>query len=99
MNGTSKKWHIYILRDPRNGEARYVGRTSRLSARRWEHLASGASGPWVSELIRDGLKPKMHVVQTLHSAREADEAEREWICGMRVAGARLFNRILLGAPT
>jgi hypothetical protein len=50
---------IYLLWDPRNGDVRYVGKTSvpamRLGRHRAGTTAKGHCHAWEQELIREGL--------------------------------------------
>jgi hypothetical protein len=85
--------HVYILRDPRNGEARYVGMTDNPHRRFRDHAAGLAVNTlnWVSELRRVGLKPQMQKVLSSKSRDEVLGEEAQLIHGMLAAGARLLN--------
>lgn len=65
---------VYALRDPRDGRARYVGRSSRPEARRRAHLARAHSPrlrAWIEELRAVGLEPELALLD--------GGTEREWI--------------------
>lgn len=93
----SKITRIYVLRDPRDGAVRYVGKTSKsLAARYWQHTGRAANraidtycARWIRGLIAAGLAPIMEQVD----AAGADWSAREafWITHYREAGARLTN--------
>jgi hypothetical protein len=85
---------VYVLRDPRTGEARYVGETYDRKYRYKYHVGATtiATRDWVLELRRLGLVPTMHVVQQYLPTRSSSlAAEREWIRGLLKAGANLLN--------
>jgi hypothetical protein len=88
-DGRERKWKctFYALRDPRNGEVRYVGRTFNERERKADHIRKTLSGrprkrAWLHELHRSGLRPVflvlergMHVPSTAY-ARELQLVER-----------------------
>ncbi|MBK3841724.1 GIY-YIG nuclease family protein [Paraburkholderia aspalathi] len=86
---------IYVLRDPRTNEIRYVGKTIQtLQTRLAGHLFDSAKkrthrDKWISHLLLLGLKPQIEEIErTL-----GNWAEREsfWILFYRRAGAKLTN--------
>lgn len=93
--------YIYVLRDPRDGGVRYVGRTRNLKRRYGAHLYRTEDGSfvhdrrdWVLELRAAGLRPLMEVVETLSApVAEALVSEREhrWVFHLFKGGARLTN--------
>ena len=88
---------IYVLKDPRTGAIRYVGKTcKRLEVRFWQHTgrasnlaATGWCARWIRSLRGKGLLPLIEQIEVCG----ADWAEREafWIAHYRAAGCRLTN--------
>lgn len=80
----------YALLDPRDGKARYVGRTDSPETRRQAYLRFRRNNctptirPWISELRALGMQPTFEVL-------EGDD-ERAWILKLRAAGAPLLNK-------
>lgn len=88
---------IYGLCDPRTGELRYVGQTSRGEARIRAHRypavqarAKGHRGTWLRALRRAGLFPDSFVIEHV-SVDELADAEIFWIAYFRSVGAWLVN--------
>jgi hypothetical protein len=87
---------IYVLRDPRDGEVRYVGKTVfPLDARLARHVHDAKSGKikrhicfWIRELLIEAV-PEIVLLEIA----DTDWAERErfWIDHYRGLGARLTN--------
>ena len=90
---------IYSLADPRTGEIRYIGQSSRGLARARQHLLPSSlrrgahtyKVHWIKSLLTLGLKPVIGVVEELRGREGLDEAERRWIFVMRLMGFRLVN--------
>jgi hypothetical protein len=89
---------IYALVDPRTGEDRYVGKTSKaLAVRLREHLGDARrrkfeSLPrfrWINALALDGLAPLIRCLDTCGD--EWQPVEMLWIKRLRAAGATLLN--------
>jgi hypothetical protein len=85
--------YVYLLRDPRTGEARYVGETKDPKYRLQHHIGGQtvATRDWILELRCLCLVPKMQVVQKLATRALSLSAEREIISGLLKAGAHLLN--------
>jgi hypothetical protein len=89
--------HIYVLYDPRSGEARYVGKSSRPIQRlqnHWNEVPSNCHrSHWIQELRRLGLKPELEVVESIQSVDEETWKIRErwWIAQLKALGANLVN--------
>lgn len=88
--------HLYVLVDPRDGEIRYVGWTSRtLKQRLAEHMCLSSSSHyhrahWLAQLKRLGTRPIIRMLQDV-SLAEVETAERYWIGHFRALGCRLVN--------
>lgn len=87
---------IYVLRDPRTGEVRYVGKTAlslagRMSAHRRDARGGRQthSAKWIRALLRAGIEPIAQVIEEV--AEGWAERERFWIAHFRAQGARLTN--------
>lgn len=85
---------IYVLIDPRTGEIRYVGVTSRtLKQRLASHVQSKhkcLKYGWIKSLQKLGLEPEIQLLQTVGET-EWTVAERYWIAYFTDAGCRLTN--------
>ncbi len=91
---------IYILSDPRTDEIRYVGKTTRVLARRLrEHLQAAGlkkhthKTHWLLQLKELGLKP---LIEEVEVTAVADEAEMFWIEQFRALGFKLVNSTVGG---
>jgi hypothetical protein len=90
---------IYALIDPRNGERRYIGQTTRTAHRRLRrHLArcyldnaDTHNNRWLRQLLALGLEPRIEVLERCDSLADLSAAERRHIAGHRATGARLTN--------
>lgn len=89
---------IYILRDPRDNEVRYVGKTVRgLGARLRAHICRTNLTPkrhssrWIAGLVQGGLLPLIEQIETVPADADWQERERFWIAEYRQQGARLTN--------
>jgi hypothetical protein len=94
---TIADWHVYLLRDPRDGSARYVGVTcmapkDRLHRHVSEALKSarlGMVGPkdeWILGLLKDQVRPQVETLEDVTGSRvQAGDRERAWISRFRDA--------------
>lgn len=87
--------YIYGLIDPRTNELRYVGKTIRLNSRIVEHiskchLTNTHKDNWISELIRENLKPIMFVIDVVLTS-EWEFWEVHYIEYFKSIGCRLTN--------
>lgn len=97
-----RQWRIYILKDPRSGQVRYVGvthNTTRLN----EHVYSTKrltthTAKWVASLLREDAKPVMEYVE-VGSGPGWPQRERHWIAEFKARGADLTNHTLGGEGT
>ncbi|WP_406867225.1 GIY-YIG nuclease family protein [Paraburkholderia fungorum] len=86
---------IYVLRDPRTNEIRYVGKTVRdLRKRLREHVASAPRkityrDNWIFTLLDEGLHPIIEEIDRTIGDWEALEAK--WIAHHKSLGAKLTN--------
>lgn len=92
----NRQWSVYVLRDPRNLDIRYVGVTHRLKTRLFDHIQQARRkdptyrSNWIRSLLAGGLRPLVEIVE--QGFGEAwKEAERTWIRHYRNTGARLTN--------
>lgn len=93
-----KPAYIYVLKDPESGAVRYVGVTTARPARRFSgHLHHANVGRrnrlyiWFRHVLRRGLMPQMHVIETIPAGPGWADAEQRWIKHFRAAGAVLTN--------
>jgi hypothetical protein len=96
-----KQQSIYVLIDPRDGRARYLGVTVRPSKRRWEHIAEAKAGgmglknTWIREILEVNDEPLLAVLWTMESEK-AKLKEKLLIKGYSESGWMLTNT--LGMP-
>lgn len=88
--------YIYVLRDPRTDEIRYVGKTGNLRKRFPRHLREAKKGTkwhvsnWIRLLVSLELKPVMQVIE--ECTKEGwTERETYWIAYGRQVDWRLTN--------
>jgi hypothetical protein len=92
------RFTIYTLADPRTGEVRYVGMTSRTVEQRLrEHLKDGRTRKgvshrlhWLRQLVSEGLEPAVAIIEETTEELWA-ERERHWIAKLRDDGCALTN--------
>ena len=85
---------IYVLRDPRTDQIRYVGQTSDPEARLRTHIQAGQMTPykkWVIDLVGAGFEPEMEIVATTEDDLKADELEALKIEQLRKDNVGLVN--------
>ncbi len=88
---------IYLLVDPRDGEIRYVGRSTKVRARYSQHLydmrRKGCEARpkviWLKELEALGLWPICAPFLCTFDAQQAKELEEIWIRRLSLAGCPL----------
>lgn len=89
---------IYALSDPRTGEIRYVGKTTRPGGRFLAHR-NGHSAPqvrdWILSLRADGLAPAVTILEHVANGTDVTSRERWWVAEMERNGASLLNTYLL----
>jgi hypothetical protein len=86
---------VYLLWDPRNGNIRYVGKTSRPQSRFGEHIRGDTRKchcrSWELSLIAQGLCCEISVVEDGLTAGESNESEKWWIAYGKQCGWPLTN--------
>lgn len=94
-------WIVYVLTDPRDGSARYVGATSAILRRRLDNHCAAARGArpsneqkalWLLGLLSVGLRPEIAELERSATIEEAYESEQFYISYFRAIGASLLNR-------
>lgn len=95
MNAPMKATKIYVLRDPRTNEIRYVGKTVKpLNDRLASHINDSKTkkshrGRWIASLLKIGLSPIIEMIETCGD--NWAERERFWIAHYRAATEKLTN--------
>jgi hypothetical protein len=78
----TKRVSIYVLKDPRTNEIRYVGKTKRsLKIRLSEHLQQKAKdhhSRWINSLLKQNLQPLIEEVEKCSNSNW-EEREKFWI--------------------
>jgi len=99
--GNLTAWFIYVLRDPRTFDVRYVGFSKDPESRLLSHLAESIQGDrshkcnWIRSLLRLDLKPVLGIVES-GVGLEWECRERHWIQQFRYLGENLTNATLGG---
>jgi hypothetical protein len=86
--------YIYALKDPRDGQIRYVGKTDRKPEQRLKRHLSDPSQemePWVSNLRGEGLIPLLEVLEEIPKPYDWSIAEIWWIKEGLKRGWNLLN--------
>lgn len=85
---------IYCLKDPRNGDVRYIGKTGYLRKRLQKHLLDSSKskshlGNWLRSL--NGEKPLLVVLHEVSEKESWQVEERRYISCARALGVDLVN--------
>ena len=95
---TERTTYIYALRDPRDGQVYYVGKSNSPRMRYVDHLAdkntNARKTAWIDDLAAAGLKPQMDILEAVPLS-EWQQAEKNWIAFGWAHGWPLTN-ILAG---
>ena len=90
-----RSWVIYVLKDRRNGDVRYVGVTRNLQQRLADHTSFRKSNATVSRLkawlIEHGSTPVAEAIDFTDKSDEWSDLERYWIAEYFLRGADLVN--------
>jgi hypothetical protein len=84
---------IYGLVDPETREVRYVGKTTDLRRRLYDHLRAtdeSYRGRWIRSLLAKGVTPATVILADVPDD-DWQQAERDWIAHFETGGARLTN--------
>ena len=93
-----KKVYIYALSHPKTGEIRYIGKTTRVKQREFEHKRlcilkrrRNKKNSWCISLINKELSPVFSIIE---ESDEDNGANREvyWISYLKSIGMRLLNQ-------
>lgn len=91
----SRPTFIYVLKDPRTGEVRYVGKTNQsLAMRLSKHLSSKDKSyrtSWIQSLLKEGVKPTIALIQEVPCYENYEIWEVFWIKLYRDLGCKLVN--------
>jgi hypothetical protein len=84
---------IYALKDPDTDEIRYIGRSKNIGSRYRGHIAGCKtsalpSGVWIAELLKNGKKPALELLQEHCNPIQVEE---QWISWGRKQGFNLLN--------
>ncbi len=88
---------IYILKDPRYFQPKYVGQTSNLKIRYMNHLTPSSlksithKTNWIKSLLKENIKPEIDVIEEVLTHQEAKEREIYWIAYLKNIGYKLTN--------
>lgn len=88
---------VYVLKDPRDGAIRYVGKTVQpLKVRLGAHIRRSSEKKthrdcWIAGLLAAGYLPTIKAVECVPAAADWQARERHWIAELRRQGAALTN--------
>jgi predicted GIY-YIG superfamily endonuclease len=68
---------VYTLSDPQE-VVRYVG-MSKDTEKRYKQHTSRRGSPWIKEILGQGLKPRLTILETVSDLTTAQEREKFWI--------------------
>ncbi len=91
-----KMIYIYSIKDPRDYQIKYIGKTIDIKRRFKEHLqpsylkANTYKNNWIKKILVEGLQPIFEVVEECFED-EWEERERFWISYYRDLGFNLTN--------
>lgn len=97
-----RKTKIYKLVDPRDGRARYVGKTIvSLRQRLNSHISRSKenktpSQKWIYELKKIGLVPKINLIEKVEAGESWEDKEKFWIKNFRELYGDLLNLCIGG---
>ncbi len=90
------KNYIYILIDPISQEVRYVGKSINPEVRLRKHISEAKNSNtnnhrvnWIKNLLRQNLKPKMEIIDTIDDNWEW--LEEYWVSQLKTWGFNLVN--------
>lgn len=91
------KTYIYTLAHPETKEIRYVGKTTNLKRRYYQHfntkickkLSNKHLGNWLSSILNKGLKPSIEIIE--ECTNNWIESEQYWIQQLKYWGFDLLN--------
>ena len=95
-------YFVYELVDPRNNVTGYIGITNNPNQRYLEHIEGrvkkGKKYEWIKRLQKEGLQPKMRILEVVDDLEQARRQEQYWIQQYLNEGILLVNTLLIG-PT
>lgn len=92
----NSRYIVYALVDPRNGQIRYVGKSTVGRKRARAHLRTSLTerthkASWVRQLLNLGMVYDIVILERVEEPGQLAFAEKKWISALRFAGARLTN--------
>ena len=95
-----KMVYIYSLKDPRDYQIKYIGKTVDIDRRRKEHNQihrnkKSKKNSWIIHLIKNGMQPVMEVLEECKESEWIDR-EKYWIMYYKKLGFNLKNMTLGG---
>jgi hypothetical protein len=93
--------YIYVLKDPKTLEIKYVGQTNNVDRRYRDHIRRSLKeddeeyntykSRWIRKIINLGLKPLVEVIDECQSYEESNEKENKWVAHFYESGSQLTN--------
>lgn len=92
----TNKYKIYYLSSPKDSNnVRYVGFTSLDLKKRWyshiNHITNDYRGRWVNSLLKQNLKPEIHIIEEFSDYDSWQDKEKYWIKYYKDKGYKLTN--------
>ena len=92
---------IYVLKNPENGEIRYVGQTNNLKRRYNTHILrclkekdseyDTYKSRWLRSILSKNMKPIIEVIETCENLEQSNIREKYWIDKLSQDGKKLTN--------
>jgi len=97
LDARARVTYIYVLKDPRDGRVRYVGKSNDPKKRlRWRiaqargGMEEPHSSAWIKSVLDAGYRPEVIILETVNLTDWRD-AEQRWIKHFRDNGMQLTN--------
>lgn len=86
---------IYALIDPKDNSIHYIGMSRNATKRYRQHVACSGTNllknMWVTDLLREGMRPVLTIIETVDGIQTARNRETFWINHYLAQGAPLTN--------
>jgi transcriptional regulator with XRE-family HTH domain len=98
-------YYVYGIKDPRNDELRYIGKTvNNIEVRLHQHLSSNqlkkdcSKNNWLKEVLAANQRPMIYVIEKCENEGELSSREQYWIRHHLHQGCKLTNIMSASLP-